>query len=444
MPPWTEATAALLSGRDASLSRPEQRGSVAIPRGSFWRKLMAFSGPGYLVAVGYMDPGNWATGLAGGAMFGYQLLCVIILSNVLAMFLQSLAAKLGIVTGLDLAQACRRRYSFPVRIFLWLLCESAIIACDLAELIGAAIALKLLFGLPLIVGILLTGLEVLLVLALQERGYRKLEAFIVALLIVIGGCFAVELALAQPRAEAILGGMVPRIEIVTDPAMLYIAIGIIGATVMPHNLYLHSAIVKTRRYDRSRSGLREAVRFASLDIVIALSLAIFVNAAILVLAAAVFHDNGSPAVVGIEEAYRLLAPALGVGAGSTLFAVALLASGQNSAITGTLAGQIVMEGFTDLRWPRWLRRLLARLLAMGPALVAVGVYGDEGATKLLILSQVVLSLQLPFAVYPLVRMTGSAAWMGEFANGRITACIAWSATMLLLLLNIVLLASAIL
>jgi manganese transport protein len=440
-PPASAVTADVLPGHEHSGSAG--RRSVPVPRASFWRKLLAFSGPGYLVAVGYMDPGNWATGLGGGSAFGYQLLCVIVLSNLMAMFLQSLAIKLGIVTGLDLAQACRARYGNVTRVFLWVLCEIAIIACDLAELIGAAIALKLLFGIPLLVGVVLTGFEVLLVLALHERGVRKLEALIIALIVVIAICFAVELALAQPSLAGIARGLVPSMEIVENPLMLYIAIGILGATVMPHNLYLHSSIVQTRRYSRTEAGLQEAIRYSVADIVIALSFAIFINASILILAAASFHGRGFSEVVSIEEAYRLLTPALGAGVASTLFAVALLASGQNSSITGTLAGQIVMEGFTDFRWPPWLRRLAARLLAMVPAMIAIGLYGEQGATSLLIFSQVMLSLQLPFAVYPLVRLTNSRALMGSFANRPVTMIVAWSLTGLLVVLNAVLLLQSI-
>lgn len=440
-PPTALAVSAdSLPGRDSSGSAG--RCSVPVPR-TFWRKALAFSGPGYLVAVGYMDPGNWATGLGGGSAFGYQLLCVIVLSNLMAMFLQSLAIKLGIVTGLDLAQACRARYGNATRLFLWILCEIAIIACDLAELIGAAIALKLLFGIPLVVGVALTGFEVLLVLALQQRGVRKLEALIIALMVVIAVCFVVELALARPSLAGIASGLVPSREIVENPLMLYIAIGILGATVMPHNLYLHSSIVQTRRYTRTEGGLREAIRFSVADIVVALGFAIFINASILILAAASFHDRGLTDMVGIEEAYRLLTPALGAGAASTLFAVALLASGQNSSITGTMAGQIVMEGFTDFRWPPWLRRLVARLLAMIPAMIAVGLHGDQGASALLIFSQVTLSLQLPFAVYPLVRLTNCRAMMGSFANRPVTVFVAWSLTALLVVLNMVLLVQSI-
>ena len=414
---------------------------VGVPTKSFWRKLFAFSGPGYLVAVGYMDPGNWATGLAGGTGYGYRLLCVILLANFAAMFIQALAAKLGIVTGLDLAQVCRCAYGRPTALVLWLLCETAIVACDLAELIGAAIALKLLFGLPLVWGVVVTGLGVLLLLGLQQRSVRPLEALIVSLMLVIGLCFAIELALAQPSLDGILQGLVPSRRIIDDPAMLYVAIGILGATIMPHNLYLHSAMVRSRRYDRTASGLRQAIRFSRIDVVAALALAVFVNAAILMLAASTFHGRGL-GEVGIEDAYQLLAPALGVGTASILFAVALLAAGQNSSITGTLAGQIVMEGFTDLRIAPWIRRLVSRLLAMVPAMAVIAVCGEEAVTRLLILSQVVLSLQLPFAVWPLVRFTGDTALMGEFANGRLTAALAWSLTAVLIGLNVYLVFTA--
>ena len=411
---------------------------VPIPSGSFWRKLFAFSGPGYLVAVGYMDPGNWATGLAGGAAFGYQLLSVVVLANLAAMFLQVLAAKLGIVTGLDLAQACRHNYGLGTRLFLWILCELAIIACDLAELLGAAIALKFLFGMPLALGIALAGLEVLFILMLLSRGWRRLEAFIVALVLSIALCFAVEIFFAAPRIDDIAVGLLPRTANITNPAMLYLAIGILGATVMPHNLYLHSSLVKTRRIDRSEKGLREAVRYARFDTIAALSLAVVVNASILILAASAFHSRGITELASIDQAFQLLSPSTGVGIASTLFAVALLASGQNSSITGTLAGQIVMEGFTNLRWPSWLRRTVSRSLAMLPALAAVVACGDDAAAKLLIFSQVVLCLQLPFAVYPLVRLTSSSTWMGRFANRRLTIVVAWLLTAVIVALNAVL------
>ena len=417
--------------------------SVAVPVGAgrFWGKLAAFAGPGYMVAVGYMDPGNWATDLAGGSAFGYALLSVILLSNIMAMVLQSLAARLGIATGLDLAQACRAYYPRPVTILLWVLCEIAIVACDLAEVLGTAIALRLLFGLPLVAGVCLTAFDVLLILALQRFGFRKLEAFIVALLVVIAGCFVYELAVAQPSIAAIAGGLVPRAAIVTDPAMLYIAIGILGATVMPHNLYLHSSIVQTRRYAEDAAGKREAVTHATIDSTVALTLALFVNAAILILAAATFHAHGHTAVAEIDQAYKLLSPTLGAGAASVLFAVALLASGQNSTVTGTLAGQIVAEGFLDLRLPIWLRRMVTRLLAIVPAVIVVAGSGDAGATRLLVLSQVVLSLQLPFAVVPLVAFTGSAAKMGALATPAWLRGAAWSITAAVIGLNATLLAS---
>lgn len=424
--------------------RPSLPGSfrtVPVPTGAgqFWRKLGAFAGPGYLVAVGYMDPGNWATDIAGGSAFGYTLLSVILLSNIMAMVLQSLSAKLGIVTGLDLAQACREYYPSPIRWVLWALCELAIIACDLAEVIGTAIALQLLFGIPLVWGVCITAVDVMLILLLQQYGFRKLEAFIVALLIIIAGCFAVELFLAQPSLAAIAEGLIPRTEIVTNPAMLYIAIGILGATVMPHNLYLHSSIVQTRSFDRSIEGRREAVKLATIDSSIALMLALFINGSILILAAATFHTAGRTDVAEIQDAYQLLTPMLGAGAASILFAVALLASGQNSTITGTLAGQIVMEGFLNIRLPAWLRRVVTRLIAIVPAVVVASLYGESGTAQLLIASQVVLSLQLPFAVYPLVRFTGDRGKMGDFANRPILALAAWTICAAVIVLNSVLL-----
>jgi manganese transport protein len=424
-----------------SSSLPESHRSVGVPhRGAgFWPKMAAFAGPGYLVAVGYMDPGNWATDLAGGSAFGYTLLSVILLSNIMAMLLQALAARLGIVTGLDLAQACRARYTAPVRLILWLLCELAIIACDLAEVIGTAIALQLLFGIPLVVGVCLTALDVLLILALQQHGFRKLEAFIIALLIIIAGCFAVELALSQPDLAKVAAGFIPRSDVVTNPAMLYIAIGIIGATVMPHNLYLHSAIVQTRRFDRDERGKREAIRFATLDSSIALSLALFINAAILILAASTFHAAGRTDVAHIQYAHALLAPLLGASAASTLFAVALLASGQNSTITATLAGQVVMEGFLNLRLPGWQRRLITRLIAIVPAVAVASFYGVNGTARLLVFSQVILSLQLPFAIVPLVRFTSDAKMMGRFVNPLWLQAAAWLISAIIISLNLKLL-----
>ncbi|OYY91688.1 MAG: divalent metal cation transporter [Sphingomonas sp. 28-66-16] len=426
------------AARRVSLS--ESYRSIAVPRGGhFWRRMAAFSGPGYLVAVGYMDPGNWATDIAGGSAFGYRLLSVILLSNLMAMLLQALAARLGIVAGLDLAQACRARYSRPVTIALWVLCEIAIIACDLAEVLGTAIALQLLFGLPLLAGVVLTALDVLLILMLQRRGFRLLEAFIIALLVVIAACFAYELAIARPGIAGVIAGLVPTSAIVTDPAMLYIAIGILGATVMPHNLYLHSSIVQTRSFDTDDAGKSEAIRFATIDSSVALMLALFINGAILVLAASTFHVAGRTDVAEIDQAYQLLSPMLGVGAASIVFAVALLASGQNSTITGTLAGQIVAEGFLDWQIPAWLRRMITRLLAIVPAVIVVGARGERGATELLVASQVVLSLQLPFAVVPLIVATSDRALMGRFANPAWLKATAWGVAAVIIGLNATLL-----
>lgn len=440
-PPAFDAAIDGDSGVRPSLSEVNRTISVPEGKGRFWSKMGAFAGPGYLVAVGYMDPGNWATDLAGGSAFGYTLLSVILLSNMMAMVLQSLAAKLGIVTGLDLAQACKVHYSPPVRMALWVLCELAIIACDLAEVIGTAIALQLLFGIPLVWGVCLTALDVLLILMLQQRGFRRLEAFIVALLIIIAGCFLVELVLSQPELAGIAAGLVPTPEIVTNPAMLYIAIGILGATVMPHNLYLHSSIVQTRRIERTERGKREAVFFATIDSTVALSLALFINASILILAAATFHSQGRTDVAEIQDAYHLLSPMLGAGVASTLFAVALLASGQNSTITATLAGQIVMEGFTNLRLPAWARRLITRLIAIVPAVAVAAIYGQSGTAKLLVLSQVILSLQLPFAVVPLVQFTSNRMMMGPFVNPVWLKITAWVISLTIIGLNATLLLS---
>jgi manganese transport protein len=417
-------------------SLPESYHSVHVPKGvSFWRKALAFAGPGYMVAVGYMDPGNWATDLAGGSRFGYTLLSVILLSNLMAILLQALALKLGIATGRDLAQACRDHYSRPVSFVLWVLCEIAIAACDLAEVIGSAIALNLLFGIPLIWGVCLTAFDVLLILLLQNKGFRWLEAFVISLVITIGACFAVELFMAKPAIAEIMRGLVPTTQIVSNPLMLYIAIGILGATVMPHNLYLHSSIVQTRKVlpdDRSR---REAIKFATLDSTVALLFAFFINAAILILAAASFHNTGHQDVADIGDAYRLLTPLLGTTLASTLFAVALLASGQNSTITGTLAGQIVMEGFLNIRLPAWLRRLITRLIAIVPAVIVTAMYGERGAGGLLILSQVILSLQLSFAVVPLVYFTSQRSKMGVFVNSRSLAAAAWLVAVIIMGLN---------
>ncbi len=418
------------------------RSIPAAPRGAgFWRKLLAFVGPGYLVAVGYMDPGNWATDLAGGSAFGYTLLSVVLASSLAAMVLQTLAARLGIATGRDLAQACRDHYSAPVCIALWLLCEAAICACDLAELIGSAIALKLLFHIPLLVGVCLTTADVLAIVALRRVGFRYLEAAVIVLMASIGAAFFVEIALARPEPLAVLRGFVPQASVLLDPRQLYIAIGILGATVMPHNLYLHSSIVQTRRFDLTGEGRREAARFATIDSTVALAFAMLVNAAILIVAAAVFHHTGHNNVAQIEDAYRLLSPLMGAPIASVLFALALLASGQNSTVTATLAAQIVMEGFVSLKVAPWLRRLITRLTAAAPAIVAVAVWGDRGASSLLILSQVVLSLQLPFAVIPLIRFTSDRAKMGPLASGPKLAIVAWVIAALVLALNLALIVS---
>jgi manganese transport protein len=416
-------------------SLAESYRTIAV-QGGWWRKVLAFAGPGYLVAVGYMDPGNWATDLAGGSKFGYALLSVILVSNLLAVLLQGLASKLGIVTGRDLAQACRDAYSRPASIALWLFAEVAIAACDLAEVIGSAIALQLLLHIPLLIGVMLTSLDVLIVLYLQHYGFRRLEAVVVALIATIGLCFLFELVISRPDLGAVARGFVPQTSILTNPAQLYIAISILGATVMPHNLYLHSSIVQTRSYEETRSGKREAIRFAFLDSTIALTFALFINAAILIVAAASFHTTGHTEVAEIEDAYKLLTPLLGVGGASLVFALALLASGQNSTLTGTLAGQIVMEGFLDIRLRPWLRRLITRGLAIVPAVIVTAIYGEHGTASLLVLSQVVLSLQLSFAVIPLVQFTSSRSKMGEFVNKSWLIALAWFATLLILGLNL--------
>ena len=421
-------------------SLPEVNSTIHVPDGGTWfRRMIAFMGPGYMVSVGYMDPGNWATDLAGGAQFGYTLLTVILLSNLMAILLQALAARLGIATGRDLAQACRETYSRPVNIMLWLACEAAIIACDLAEVIGTAIALQLLFGIPLIGGALITALDAFLLLLLMNRGFRYLEAFVIALLGVIAICFIIQIIAAAPPVAAVLAGFMPSKEIVTNPAMLYIAIGIIGATVMPHNLYLHSSIVQTRNFKRTEPGKREAIKWATLDSTIALMLALFINAAILIVAAAAFHGTGHENVAEIGEAYELLSPLLGLGIASTLFAVALLASGLNSTVTATLAGQIVMEGFLRLRIPNWARRLLTRGIAIIPVVVVTAIYGESGTGKLLVFSQVILSMQLPFAVIPLVRFVCDKRKMGVFVIPTWTAALAWIVAGLIVVLNVKLL-----
>ena len=403
---------------------------------TWWRKLLAFAGPGYLVAVGYMDPGNWATDLAGGSQFGYTLLSVVLISNLMAVLLQGLACKLGIVTGRDLAQACRDHYSKPVAFGLWVLCEIAIAACDLAEVIGTAIALNLLFNIPLAWGVFITALDVLLILYLQNKGFRYLEALVIALVMVVGLCFLFEIIVSKPDFLGVAKGFIPTTEILRNPAMLYIAIGILGATVMPHNLYLHSSIVQTRSYEESAEGKKEAVRFAFLDSTIALSIALFINAAILIVAAATFYRTGNTQVAEIQDAYRLLSPLLGVGVASTVFALALLASGQNSTLTGTLAGQIVMEGFLNIRLRPWLRRLITRGIAIVPAAITAILYGESGTARLLILSQVILSLQLSFAVFPLVMFTSDKRKMGQFVNPGWLKFLAYSVAVIIATLNV--------
>lgn len=418
-------------------SLPEVHSSLPVPHSpAFLRKMLAFAGPGFLVSVGYMDPGNWATDLAGGAKYNYTLLSVIMLSNLMAILLQSLAVKLGVVTGRDLAQACRDHFSQPVSFGLWVLCEIAIAACDLAEVIGSAIALNLLFGVPLIWGVCLTALDVLIILFLQQKGFRLIEALVITLIGTIGVCFGLEILFAKPSVLGIAHGFfVPSSQIIRDPGMLYIAIGILGATVMPHNLYLHSAIVQTRNFARTPAGKREAIRFCTIDSTFALSLALFVNAAILIVSAATFYRNGYTGVGEIQDAYKLLTPLLGVTGASTMFALALLASGQNSTLTGTLAGQIVMEGFLNIRLRPWLRRLITRAIAIVPAVIVTALYGVSGTAKLLVLSQVILSMQLSFAVFPLVMFTSDKLKMGEFVNPRWVKALSWLVAVFIAALN---------
>ncbi len=407
-------------------SLPEVHRSIAVPEKAHWIwRLLAFMGPGYMVAVGYMDPGNWATDISGGALYNYRLLSVVLISNFIAVFLQALAAKLGIVTGRDLAQACRDTYSKPVSIFLWLSAEVAIVACDIAEVIGAAIALNLLFHIPMTLGVALTSLDVLIVLALQHKGFRWIEALVITLIGTMMVIFGIELVYAHPDWFGVLSGFIPRAEIVRDPKMLYISLGILGATVMPHNLYLHSSIIQTRRHGYSHGELRESIWHAYTDSTIALTLALFVNAAILVLAAAAFYRSGHHEVGDIQGAYQLLTPLLGATLATPLFAIALLASGQNSTLTGTLAGQIIMEGFVSIRLAPWMRRLISRSIAIVPSIIAVAFFGESGTGKLLLFSQVVLSMQLSFAVVPLLQFTCDRKKMGPFVNGTMTKAIGW-------------------
>jgi len=421
-----------------SPSLPEINRSLAIPRSAtFLRKLLAFAGPGFLIAVGYMDPGNWATDLAGGARYNYTLLSVIMLSNFMAILLQALAIKLGVAAERDLAQACRDHYSRPVALGLWGLAEIAIAACDLAEVIGSAIALNLLFHIPLLVGVCLTALDVLLILFLQQKGFRFIEAMVLSLIGVISVCFGLEILFSRPSLAGLAYGFfVPSLQIVHDPGMLYIAIGILGATVMPHNLYLHSALVQTRNFDRTPRGKREAIKFCTIDSTIALTVALFINAAILIVAAATFYRSGHNQVAEIHDAYKLLSPLLGVAGASTIFALALLASGQNSTLTGTLAGQVVMEGFLNIRLRPWLRRLITRVLAIIPAVIVTAFWGERGTANLLVLSQVVLSMQLSFAVFPLVIFTSDKRKMGEFVNEPWLKALSWATAVLIAVLNV--------
>ena len=405
----------------------EVKGSLVVaPSLPLHKKLLRFAGPGLLVSVGYMDPGNWATDIEAGSRFGYGLLFVVLLASLAAMLLQTLCVRLGIVVQKDLARVCREHYSPRVNRFLWVGAELAIIACDLAEVLGSALALHLLFGVSIPVGIAITAFDTLLVLGLQGAGFRRVEAIVLGLVMTIAGCFVVELAMSQPNWFGVAMGFVPSFERLQQPGALYLAIGIVGATVMPHNLYLHSSIVQTRQIAPTDAGRREAVRFATFDTLVCLSLALLVNAAIMILAASAFHGNGYREVADIADAHRLLEPIVGSALAAGLFAIALLASGQSSTFTGTIAGQIIMEGFLDLKIPCWQRRVITRSLALGPAFLGVWWFGDGGIGKMLILSQVVLSFQLPFAMWPLIRFTSSRTLMGAFANGPVLKGVAWS------------------
>lgn len=421
---------------DQLRSLSEVHSSISVPEGvGFWKKMAAFAGPGLMVAVGYIDPGNWATDIEGGSRFGYTLLSVILISNLFAMLLQHLSLKLGIASGRDLAQACRDYYSRPVSFVLWLLSEIAIAATDLAEVIGSAIALNLLFGLPLPIGVLFTAFDVLIVLYFQQKGFRIIESIVAGLMTIILLSFLYEMIVSQPSLAGIVGGLMPKKEIVTDPGMLYIAIGILGATVMPHNLYLHSSIVQTRNFKKDEEGKRSAIRFATIDSTVSLALAFFINGSILILAASAFHANGHFEIADITDAYHLLDPVLGVSLAGIFFALALLASGQSSTLTGTLAGQIVMEGFLNIRLKPWIRRLLTRGIAIIPALIVSYLYGERGTAELLVLSQVILSLQLSFAVVPLVFFTSNSKIMGRFANSRPLTAISWVIALIIIGLN---------
>jgi manganese transport protein len=418
-------------------SLPEVHAKVGLSQSpQYWRRLLGFLGPGFLIAVGYMDPGNWATDIAGGSRFGYTLLFVIMASNLMAILLQSLSLKLGVATERDLAQVCHQSYGPRVSYVLWIFAEIAIAACDMAEVIGSAIAIELLFHIPLFYGVLITGADVLLILFLERWGFRYIEALVIALIGTIVAMFGVQMFLSRPEyGSALHSFFIPSPSIVSNPDMLFIAIGILGATVMPHNLYLHSSIVQSRNYERTPKGKREAIQMANIDSALALTVALFVNAAILIVAAAVFNRSGHFEVAAIQDAYKLLSPLVGAAGASTLFAIALLASGQNSSITGTLAGQIVMEGFIHIKLAPWLRRLITRSLAIIPTIIVVAITGEQGTEKLLLFSQVILSLQLSFAVIPLVLFTGSRKIMGEFVNARWLQCLSWLAAFLIAGLN---------
>lgn len=424
-----------LDGSGGSSGPSALAGPGLASKSSVIRRVLAFAGPGYLVAVGYMDPGNWATSLSAGSEFGYSLLSVILLSNGMAMLLQAAAVRLGIASGLDLAQSCRRHFSPEVNFALWLACEVAIVACNVAEVLGMACGLGMLFHIPLVLGVCITALDVMLVLRLQRRGVRHLELFIVGLVGLIGACLAAQMWWLHPPVAAMAQGFLPTSQIVTRPEMLYLAVGIVGATVMPHNLYLHSSIVQTRAPDRSEGGIRHAIRYATVDSNLALGLALFVNVAILVLAAGAFHHPGQPPVSELQDAYRLLTPLLGAAAG-TVFGIGLIASGLSSSITGTLAGQIVMEGFLDIRVSRARRALLTRGLAIVPAVAVTIAFGDAGVGRLLVLSQVILGLQLPFAVVPLLWFTTRSKHLGAHAFKASTAAILWSIAMASIAINV--------
>lgn len=424
----------------SSNSLSEVFSSVEVPQNAgFWKKLFAFLGPGLMISVGYMDPGNWATDIAGGAQFGYTLLSVILISNLFAMLLQHLALKLGIVAERDLAQACRDHFHPSVNFMLWLFCEIAIAAMDLAEVLGTAIALNLLFGIPLTWGIVITIVDVLVILMLQAKGFRWLESVVGGLVFIILICFGYQMVISKPDIFPLLSGLVPQKEIVTNPSMLYIAIGILGATVMPHNLYLHSSIVQTRNYSRTDEGKKEAIKFATIDSTASLMLAFLINGAILIVAAATFYTSGHHQIADITDAHKMLEPLLGTSLASIAFAVALLASGQNSTLTGTLAGQIVMEGFLRLRLKPWLRRLITRLIAVVPAFVVTLLYGEKGSSELLVLSQVILSMQLGFAVVPLVMFTNDKLKMGKFTNPTWLKILAMGIAAIIIVLNFYLL-----